>query len=138
MIPNTATIPAGRRGVRIVITPEDDRRPEPIETVILRLEQSAFYNVGFPGRAGAIIVDNDRERPGPCRLGDGTFHARIDHAGVRCYRLEFSRDLREWRPICTNLVGDDGIHFVDPDAADEGRGFYRTIEVPEEEFFDEE
>jgi hypothetical protein len=137
MIPSSVTIPAGHRSARVVIAPVDDRRPERIETVILRLQQSALYHVGIPGRAGAIILDNDYPRPGPCRLDDETFHARVD-ADLRWYRLEASTDLRVWLPICTNAVGEDGIHFVDPEAADLKLRFYRVVAVADEEFFDEE
>ena len=45
-----------RRGARVIIIPLDDQREERIETVILRLQPAALYNVGYPGRAGAIIA----------------------------------------------------------------------------------
>jgi len=137
-IPGNVTIPAGRRSAVIVITPIDDRRDEPIETVILRLEQPAIYNVGRWNRAGAIIVDNDAKRPGPVRLTDRTFHLRLDEFNGVPFRLELSTNMIDWESLDPNVVTDDAIHFVDPEASELGVRFYRVRPVSDLEMFSEE
>src|ERR1043166_2602156 len=80
-LPGFVTIPAGERAARIVITPIDDKIAEGPETVVLSLaippsplaviNPPPPYVIGFPGRAAAVIADNDRERPPTCCLSDG-------------------------------------------------------------------
>ena len=137
-IPASVTIPAGRRAAGVIITPIDDRRVERIETVILRLQHAALYNVGRWSAAGAIIVDNDHPRPGPICLPDRTFHCRLDGANGQCYRLEISADLKEWEALDPNIVVDDAIHFLDCDAPHAKARFYRVRPVPDVEMFSEE
>ncbi len=137
-IPSSVTIPAGRRTAPVLVTPIDDRRDEPVETVILRLEGAALYNVGRWNRAGAIIVDNDRTRPGPLCLPDHSFHVRWDGANGQAYRLEISSDLVNWETLEPNVVSDGAIHFVDPEAAETGVRFYRVQPVTAAELFSEE
>lgn len=137
-IPSRVTIPAGRRSASILITPVDDRRDEPVETVILRIEQAALYNIGRWNRAGAIIVDNDRARPGPAGLADGNFHLRLDGANGSGYRLELSDDLVKWETLEPNVVSDDAIHFVDPEASERGARFYRVRPMTDVELFGDE
>jgi len=137
-IPSSVTIPAGRRSASILVTPIDDRRDEPVETVILRLEEAALYNVGRWNRAGAIVVDNDRPRPGPICLTDRNFHVRLEGANGAGYRLEISSDLVNWETLEPNMVSDDAIHFVDPEASELGARFYRVLPVTDVELFSEE
>lgn len=137
-IPSSVTIPAGRRTAVVVVTPLDDRRDEPVETVILRLEEAALYNVGRWNRAGAIIVDNDRPRPGSVCLPDRNFHLRLDGAPGLGYRLEMSEDMLNWESQDATLVTEDGIHFVDPEAPEVGARFYRVRPVTDVELFSDE
>jgi hypothetical protein len=126
-IDSFVTIPAGRRTARIVITPMDDRRPEVIETVILRLLPAALYNVGRPDAAAAIIVDNDVPRPCSLALSDRSFHLRAEAPDGFGYRVECSTNLRDWEPLCVSTVRDGALHFVDPDAAGSTMRFYRVL-----------
>ena len=137
-IESSVTIPAGRRTTRVLITPLDDRRVERIETVILRLQHAAVYNVGRWSCAGVIIVDNDYPRPGPICLPDRTFHCRIDGVNGQCYRLEFSDNLKDWESLDPNIVVDDAIHHLDCDAPDRKARFFRVREASAVEMFDEE
>ena len=128
------TIPAGHRSARISIIPLDDRLVEGIETVTLALEpaptpsdQPPPYLVGFSRRATAIIVDNDLARPPCVRLSDGEFHLCLPATNGFCFRLEASTDLIRWVPICTNVVTEEAVHFIDPDAADLPHRFYRML-----------
>jgi hypothetical protein len=123
----SVVIPAGRRTARITVTPVDDRRPEPIETVILRVLGAALYNAGHPARAGAIILDNDHPTPLSLRLNDRTFHLRTDGVAGGCYRLEASGNLRDWDSLCVCRPDNGMVEFVDPDADGLGVRFYRMI-----------
>jgi hypothetical protein len=135
---SSVTIPAGRRTARILITPIDDRRPERIETVILRLHPAALYNVGRFSCAGAVILDNDHPHPGPICLPDRTFLCRLDGANGDCYRLEFSDNLKDWVSLDPNIVVDDAIHHLDCDAPDMKARFFRVRPASVVEMFDEE
>jgi len=135
-IPTTVTIPAGSRAARIVIHPVDDRALERVETVILGLHQAALYNVGQPGRAGAIIVDNDYRRPPSICWPDRIFSLCLPGANGFSYRLEASADFSAWTTVECNTVLDEDIHFVDTDAPEHSTRFYRAVE--EFEFPDDE
>jgi hypothetical protein len=137
-IPTSVTIPAGRRTVRVVITPIDDRVPERIETVVLRLYPAALYNVGRWGRAGALILDNDCPAPDTEQLPDRNFHVRADGKNTGCYRVELSDNLEDWESLEANVVTDDAVHFVDPEAGDIGARYYRVVPVSEVELFEDE
>ena len=139
---NSATIAAGRRSARVVIVPLDDNLEEGIETVLLKLEPDptlgpvARYEIGRPGKAGAIIVDNEARQPRCLRLQDGSFHLFADRPDGFAYRLEVSEDLSLWVSLCTNMVTDGALRFVDPEALEHRHRFYRVVPqsnyVPEE------
>jgi hypothetical protein len=124
-------IPAGQRSARIVIQPLDDNRPEPVETVMVRLLENDGAGVGYvlgqPRRAAAIIVDNDHPRPASIRLKDGRFNVcllvNLDH----CFRVETTRDFKLWTPVCTVPVNEGMVHYVDPDAPTGSQQFYRLV-----------
>src|SRR2546421_11360412 len=137
-LPGSVTIPAGERSARITITPLDDAFVRPIETVILKLilppettpAAPPQYQIGFPGKAEAIIVQNDGPRPPCCKLADDSFHLCRPGTNGLWFRIECSTNLLHWIPVCTNMVTDGGVHFVDPDAKDSANRFYRTIPEP--------
>jgi hypothetical protein len=122
----------------VVITPIDDRVPERIETVVLRLYPAALYNVGRWGRAGALILDNDCPAPDTEQLPDRNFHVRADGKNTGCYRVELSDNLEDWESLEANVVTDDAVHFVDPEAGDIGARYYRVVPVSEVELFEDE
>jgi hypothetical protein len=135
-LPSSVIIPAGRHTARVVVRPLDDELKECIETVVLRLEPDpslgpvARYTVGWPNKAAAIIVDNDQLRPHCVRLPDGLFHLCLPGSNGFSFRLECSTDLKQWMPLCTNVVADGAIHFVDPDVDGEPHRFYRVVPEP--------
>ena len=43
------------------------------------------------------------------------------------FHVEYSTDLSQWTPVCTNQVVNGGIDFVDPDAPTNTARFYRTV-----------
>jgi Calx-beta domain-containing protein/Big-like domain-containing protein len=130
---SSVIIPAGRHTARVGVRPVNDELKECIETVLLRLEPDpslgpiARYTVGRPSKAAAIIVDNDQPRPHCVRLPDGLFHLCLPGSNGFGFRLECSTDLKLWTPLCTNVVTDAAIHFVDPDGNEAQRRFYRVV-----------
>ena len=111
--------------------PADDALPEHPETVMLTLQlppvaNTTGYLIGTPHRGTAVILDNDHPRPPCMQLPDGQFH--ICHPGTNGlpFRIEASPDLKNWIPLCTNVVVDGAIHFVDPDAAAFRNRFFRA------------
>jgi hypothetical protein len=127
----SVTIPAGSRSARVVVTPIDDDQRERIETVVLKLEPDpslgpvARYTIGRPAKAAAIIVDNDMGPPPCLRLPGGLFHLCLPANDGFCFRVESSSDLREWTPVCTTVVTDGAIHFVDAEADEHPNRYYR-------------
>ncbi len=141
-IGNSVTIPAGRHSAAVVIVPIDDDVTEGTETVVLKLEPDpalgpvAHYEIGRPDQAAAIIVDNDLHRPPCLRLPDGLFHLCLDKPDGFAFRLEISEDLSTWAPLCTNVVADGALRFIDPEAPQHSRRFYRI--VPQSNYAPEE
>lgn len=132
-LPGMVTIPAGRRCAQIVVVPNDDALPEPIETVVLRLVPSPLdiypppYYIGRPGRAAAIIVDNDKPRPPVCTLPDRCFHVCWPATNGQWFRVECSTNLIIWTPVVTNLATEGAMHFVDPENDGAEAKFYRVV-----------
>ena len=120
--------------MKFKLIPRDDLLPEPLESVVLGLRVPAEvtsnvppYVVGFPARAEAVIVDNDAPRPHTGPLTDHSFHITKPGANGSWWRIECSRDLLNWTVLGTNQVTDGALHFVDPDADEETRGYYRAV-----------
>ncbi len=133
-----ATIAAGERSARVVVIPIDDHLTEKPETIVLELRapstssptNPAAYTIGIPGRAAAIIADNDLTRPPSICLPDRLFHLCLPGTNGFCYRVEASTNLLHWNPVCTNIVTDGAVEFVDPDACEFPRRFYRITPEP--------
>jgi hypothetical protein len=125
------TIPAGGRVARIVVVPVDDGLAEGIETVVLGLAPSetepASYAIGRSSHAAAVIVDNDALRPHTMRLAGGLFHVCVAGTDGDLYRLEASSNLTDWITLCTSVVSDGAVHFVDPDVQALPHRFYRAV-----------
>lgn len=140
-IPNSLTIPAGRRGARIVITPINDNLPERIETVILRLTQPPFdppptYEIGRPARGAAVILDNDHPLLAREPLVGGSLHLRLPVLTGMPFRLEASTNLLDWEDVACDINAEDGVSVVDDERVDYPHRFFRV--VPEYGDLDEE
>lgn len=126
-------IPAGRRTIPVIVRPLPDNLPEPVETVILVLEDSrAFipeYRAGFPRRSVALISDPGLPRPGNGaeRLADGSVNVTFAPEAGLSFRLEMSNDLKTWQTVCEALAGDGTVNYVDDEAQNAGHRFYRLI-----------
>jgi hypothetical protein len=126
VLPGSVTISAGKRTVQIVVMPNDDILTEGMETIVLKLRPSTDYATGFPSHAAAIIIDNDQPRPPCVLLPDHRFHFCQPASNGFCFRVEASTDLRNWIPVCTNVVTDGALHYVDPDSPPSNVRFYRV------------
>lgn len=128
-IPHSATIPAGRRGTRIVITPIDDNLPERVETVRLHLVLPpvvpATYEIGRPARAGAVILDNDHPLLFSEPLVDG-LHLRLPVIAGIPFRLESSTDLLNWEEEAFDFADEDGVSIAEEFFGPPGR-FFRVV-----------
>jgi hypothetical protein len=58
-IPGSVAIPAGQSSVTVVVSPFDDGRDEPNETVTLTLRARSNYAIGSPSTALVMIIDKD-------------------------------------------------------------------------------
>ena len=131
-LPGSATIPAGERRVLITIVPIDDGPPDVNKTVVLTLLPDMQMNplpgyvLGFPRRAAAIIID---QGPGPTTgmLPGSGFHLAIPGPDAAWFSVQYSTDLVNWTPVCTNQVINGSIDFVDPDAPASPSRFYRAV-----------
>ena len=132
-LPGYATIPAGGRDALITVVPIDDGPPDVNKTVILALTPSTNnppdYLLGFPRRAAAIIIDSNVPHPVTGILPDKSFHLVASGPDAAWFCIEYSTDLVNWTPVCTNQVVNGSIDFVDPDAANSPGRFYRILPV---------
>jgi hypothetical protein len=131
-LPGSASIPAGRRSVRVVIEPINDHLPERIETVRLRLVEPPygsplpFYEIGRPARAGAVILDNDCPLRSPDALADGDLHLRLQAFNGMPFRLEASTNLLDWEEVASDINAEDGVSLVDEKQSYPQR-FFRVV-----------
>lgn len=129
-IPNSLTIPAGRRGARIILTPINDNLPERIATVRLRLTPPPFappmYEIGWPARAGAVILDNDHLLLTSEPLVDG-LHLRLPALPGMPFRLEASTNLLDWEEVAGDINAEDGVSVVEDEMAHYLSRFFRVV-----------
>lgn len=134
-LPGVVTIPAGQTKALITVVPIDDGVPDITSTVILTLNTNGVtptnsYIVGFPSRAAAIILDGNRPRPVTGVLPDRCFHVNANGPDGAWFHIEYSLDMINWTPVCTNQVIHGAIDFVDPDAQNDQARFYRAVPEP--------
>jgi hypothetical protein len=127
-LPGTVTIPAGAASAVITIAPISTN-PPPEQTVILTLQAPSNtppgYVVGFPSRAEAIILKS-WPLPQPLLLPGGSFNFNALGPDGAWFRADWSSNLLDWTPLCTNQVFDGSINFVDADATNHSR-YYRAV-----------
>lgn len=129
------TIPAGKISTMIAVVPLDDGAPDVNKTVILtllpdmRMNPLPGYVLGFPQRAAAIILDGVGPYPVTGMLSCGCFHLVKPGPDAAWFCIEYSTNLKDWTPVCTNQVVNGSIDFVDPDAAGSPGRFYRILPV---------
>ena len=127
-LPGTVTIPAGQRAAMITVVPLDDGQPDITSTVILKLAPSADYVVEPRRSAAAVIILDHPSRPVvPGILPGGSFRIGSTGPDGAWVHVEYTSDLSNWTPICTNQVVNGSIDFVDPDAQQNQLRFYRLV-----------
>ena len=136
-LPGTVTIPAGQAEADITIVPIFPVIPihpitNSISTVILTLEgttNQSLPGLGFPIRAEALLIENFNPQPADSAtiLPDRSFHFSLSGPDGAWFHIDYSTDLTNWTPICTNQVVNGSIDFVDPDAATSPDRVYRTV-----------
>lgn len=129
-LPGSVTIPAGAAAALIPVVPLDNHATNDALTVILSLKaatnQPPAYQLGYPTRAEAIIVDY-WPRALPWRLADQTFHLSTNGPDGAWFCLQNSSDLLNWTNVATNQVVNGSIDFADPDAPHTAVRFFRTV-----------
>jgi hypothetical protein len=135
-IADNVTIPAGKRYALVTIVPLDDVDPvwHVYDTVVLALKAPTNtpppYRVGWPAKAAAIILeDRDLGTNGPVMgcLPDHSFHFSQPWTNGLNFCLQVSTNLVNWTSVCTNTVVKGSAQFVDPEAGDLDRRFYRAV-----------
>jgi hypothetical protein len=129
-LPGSVTIPAGERRGDIPIVPLDDGPPDITSTVVLKLVPDATgtnYLLGYPRAAAAIILDSRSSRAVTGLMPGAAFNLSAAGPDGAWFHVEYSTDLVNWTPICTNQVVNGSMDFVDPDASANPARFYRTV-----------
>ncbi len=132
-LPGSVTIPAGQTAATITIVPMDGGGSNVSGTVILALEPATNspgdYAVGFLRSAEAIIIGSVLPAPGPPGriLADRSFHLSLTGPEGAWFHIDYSTNLVNWTPVCTNQVINGSIDFVDPDAATSPVREYRAV-----------
>ena len=126
-MPGSLTIPAGQSRAAITIVPLDDGPPDIHSTVVLKLTPGTNYVLGFSRTAAAIILDSRWPQPLTCMMPGKVFNLNSSGPDGAWFHVDYSTDLLNWTPICTNQVVNGSIDFVDPDAQNASSRFYRTV-----------
>ena len=132
-LPGTVTISAGEHSAAITIVPLDDTTPGLVKTVVLSLvadPTGTNYVVGFPRSAAALILDSRSPHPVTGVAPGSCFNLAATGPDGAWFHVEYSPDLVNWTPICTNQVFNGNVEFADPDAATHPTRFYRTVPEP--------
>ncbi|MCX6905081.1 MAG: Ig-like domain-containing protein, partial [Verrucomicrobia bacterium] len=126
-LPGVVTIPVGQRQAMISIVPLDDGPPDVNTTVIIRLGPANSYRLGSPASAEALIIDNVAPSPATTMLADKTFRLNASGPTGAWFRVDYSTNMFNWMPLCTNQVVNGSIDFVDPNATGNPARFYRVV-----------
>jgi hypothetical protein len=130
-LPGNVTVPAGQTEATITVVPVQAVTNAMLKTAILTLKPTtnvpANYVVGILRSAEAIIVDS----PGPQKVGaflpDGSFHLNLTGPDGAWFHIDYTTDLINWTPLCTNQVVNGSIDFIDPNAAASPVREYRAV-----------
>jgi hypothetical protein len=108
---NFVFIPAGSSNANIMVTPRNDSFAEGVETVSLRLFDTAGYNAG-PISNVVVAISDDEMNPPPLVLqiaspGSNLFRLALTGAATRLYNIEVANELNFWRPW-TTVINSNG------------------------------
>jgi len=134
MLSGSAVIPLGNYTTNVTVRPLADHLAEGMETVIVRLEEQSQYYLGFHQRAVALISDTSPTLAPNASLltslPDGCFRACFAASSGGEFRVEASTDLLNWETVSTATAINGTLDFVEDDAANVSRGFYRLTPEP--------
>jgi hypothetical protein len=127
----SVTIPAGENSAVVTIVPLQNGSNY-TRTVALSLDPSTNvppdYLVGFDSRAEALITDDALLNfPEAALLGNGAFHLSLTGPNGAWFHVDYTTNLIDWIPLCTNQVVNGSIDFVDPNAGASRTRLYRTV-----------
>jgi hypothetical protein len=133
------TIPEGQRYAPITILPlsDTDSAYRRYDTVVLTLSWPTNtpppYTLGTPAKAGAVILEENllpMISPAIRSMPDQSVYLSLPAANGMNFVIQFSVDLRNWLPICTNTVLKGSAQFVDPPGGADTNRFYRSVPLP--------
>jgi hypothetical protein len=142
LLPGLTTIPAGHRSVLVTVNPLPDNLREGRETVRLSLGESPSpapnivvmkpYRVGWPAVGVALISDppSTPAEPRAALLPGNLLHVCFAAEDGYNFRLEASRDLRNWETLCDTWSSDGAWHFIDTEMDHQAHRFYRITPEP--------
>jgi hypothetical protein len=131
-LPGSVTIPAGQSAATITVVPVGGMS-NASSTVILALAAAtnspASYVAGLLNKAEAIIIGNfvPETQPGGMMLPDRSFHLWLTGPDGAWFHIDYTTNLTDWTPFCTNQVINGSIDFVDPNAATSPWRDYRAV-----------
>jgi hypothetical protein len=132
-LPGDVTIPAGQTEAMIIVVPIQAAATVISKTVILALKPATNvppdYLLGIPRGAEAIIIDSEGPQPLGAFLPDGSFHLSLTGPDGAWFHIDYTTDLINWTPVCTNQVINGSIDFIDPDAATSPTREYRAVPI---------
>ncbi len=133
----SVTIPAGQTEATISVVPIMNAESNMNGTVILTLEEptngAPDYTLGFPRSAEAIIIGTNippQLATGGTVLPDHSFHLSLTGPDGGWFHIDYTSNLVDWTPVCTNQVINGSIDFVDPAAATSPLRIYRAVPLP--------
>jgi hypothetical protein len=132
-LPELIVIPAGRSFTTLTVRPLADDLAEPIESVVLQLQERPDYTLGFRHRAAVVISDNSSLTPEGTRwalLPNGSLHLCFAASTGDNFRLEGSSDLRNWDTLSVTPAADGTVNFVEEGIANFRQRFYRVAPEP--------
>jgi hypothetical protein len=87
-ITNQVIIPANETSADITITPIDDNEVEPVEKVVVTVQGSGGYSVGFPLSATVFVEDNETPQLQILSLSTNIYEGNLnDYATLKLRRL---------------------------------------------------
>ena len=128
-LPGVVLVPAGDTTATITVVPVDEGPPEINKTVVLRLTPGTNYAVGRPAAAAATIWDSQWPRTTTGLAPGNFFQLSTTGPNGAWFHVDYSIDLLNWAPICTNQVVNGQVVFVDPDSASQPARFYRAVPI---------
>jgi hypothetical protein len=116
----------------LVASNDDPIEGGALAEVIVEAQAGTEYHIavdGFDGQSGTIVLSLITERPRLClplvRTGNQV-RLCVNGEPGQTYTIEASRDLTNWTPLASVSYTEEGLLFIDPEAAKATQRFYRV------------